>query len=803
MTRSTLNASSYPHRLGEYMKYKNPSLSTAERVRDLLSHMTVEEKLAQMGAQWLILDPAGEHQERELELSSEHVERSVKDKLQHGLGQISRPLGTHTVDAVNGVKALNQLQHYLVEETRLGIPALAHEECLVGLMAKGGTLYPSSLNYGHTWNPTLVEEAAKDIGRQARMVGAKQGLAPVLDVSRDVRWGRTEETLGEDPYLVGVMASHYVKGLQGEHRDLFATLKHFVGHSASEGARNHAPVNIGFKELNDTFLLPFEMAVKWANAGSVMPAYHDIDGEPCHASHFLLTEILREQWGFDGLVVADYGGIDLLSSHHSVAENSASAAALAFNAGLDIELPDDACSTKLAEALRNDWITMEKIDEIVGRILSKKFAMGLFEHPYTDIPQSPLHNQESQNIAYQVASESIVLLKNHNQTLPLKASQKVALIGATADDQLALLGGYSFPVHLIFSQEDSTDKVSKTLLEAFQERFEQVMYAKGCDILTERHANAPVFPGDVDLAVEQTAQSPISRDLSQIEAAVATAVENDVVVVCVGDLAGLFQTGTVGEGSDCDSLALPGVQQQMLDAVLDTGKPVIVLVTGGRPYNLGRAEEEAAAIVLGWAPGQAGADAIADTFVGKNNPSGKLTLSIPKNVGAVPYFYNHKLKSAGTPIAYHFGSSFNFGHGLSYTEFAYSDFTVNKDQFAVDDTVELSMTLTNTGHVAGAEVVQLYTRDVVSSVVRPVKELKGFMKVFLDAGESKTLTFQLPVDMLNLTNRDHQRVVEGGEFELMLGASSKDIHFRHRIEVLGHVHVLPQSWRMMCEVKVE
>lgn len=785
------------------MNYKNPSLSIAERVSDLLSHMTVEEKLAQMGAQWLILDPTGEHKERELEMTSENVERTVKEKLKYGLGQISRPLGTHTVDAVNGVKALNQLQKYLVEETRLGIPAMAHEECLVGLMARGGTLYPSSLNYGHTWNPELIEEAAKDIGRQARMIGTKQGLAPVLDVSRDVRWGRTEETLGEDPYLVGIMATHYVKGLQGEKRDLLATLKHFVGHSASEGARNHAPVNLGFKELNDTFLLPFEMAVKLANAGSVMPAYHDIDGEPCHASHFLLTEILREKWGFDGLIVADYGGIDLLSSHHSIAEDRAGAAALSFNAGLDVELPDDACSTKLTEALQRGLISMEKIDEIVARILSKKFEMGLFENPYTDVPQAALHNEKSQEIAYKVASESIVLLKNQDQTLPLKTDKKVALIGATADDQLALLGGYSFPVHLILSQEDSTDKVSKTLLEAFQQRFDSVMYAKGCDILTERHANAPVFPGDVDMAIGQAAESPISKDLSQIEAAVATAAESDVAVVCVGDLAGLFQTGTVGEGSDCDSLALPGVQQQMLDAVLDTGKPVVVLVTGGRPYNLGRAEDEAAAIVLGWAPGQAGADAIANTFIGKNNPSGKLTISIPKNVGAVPYFYNHKLKSAGTPIAYHFGSSFNFGHGLSYSEFAYSGFNVASDKLGFEDTVELSLTLTNTGRVDGAEVVQLYARDVVSSVVRPVKELKGFKKVFLKAGESKTVTFKLPVDMLNLTDRHHQRVVEGGEFDLMIGSSSSQIHFRQRVHVVGDVKVLPEAWRMVCDVTAE
>ncbi|WP_239670952.1 glycoside hydrolase family 3 protein [Vibrio variabilis] len=284
--------------------YKNPNASIAERVDDLLSRMTVPEKLAQLGAQWLILDENGNHHDRDLEMASDEAKKPISERFQNGIGQITRPLGTHSVSPEKGVKALNALQDYLVNQTRLGIPALSHEECLVGLMAKDATLYPSSLNYGHTWNPELIEEMASDIGRQVRAVGAHQGLAPVLDVSRDVRWGRTEETLGEDPYHVGLLATAYVKGLQGEKRDVYATLKHYVGHSFSEGARNHAPVHIGFKELNDTFLLPFEMAVKLGNAGSVMPAYHDIDGEPCHSSEYLLTEVLRHRWGFDGLLVA-------------------------------------------------------------------------------------------------------------------------------------------------------------------------------------------------------------------------------------------------------------------------------------------------------------------------------------------------------------------------------------------------------------------------------------------------------------------------------------------------------------------
>ncbi|MDV7106089.1 glycoside hydrolase family 3 N-terminal domain-containing protein [Vibrio sp. TH_r3] len=772
----------------------------AQRVEDLLARMTLEEKIAQLGAQWLLLDENGDHKERGLEMVVDEDTRSLNDKLKHGLGQITRALGTHSVDAQAGVKALNKFQQYLVEETRLGIPAIPHEECLVGLMVQGATLYPSSLNYGHTWNPALIEAAAADIGRQVKMVGARHGLAPVLDVSRDVRWGRTEETLGEDPYHAGIMASHYVTGLQGPNRDVFATLKHYVGHSASEGARNHAPVNLGFKELNNTFMLPFEMAVKLANAGSVMPAYHDIDGEPCHASYHLLTQILRDKWGFDGLVVADYGGVELLASHHAIAENRTQAAALAFNAGLDIELPDDACAEYLINAIDKGFISIEKIDEIVTRILSVKFELGLFENPYCNVPTTPLHTEVSRELAYQIASESIVLLKNDG-TLPLTTKTILGLVGPTADDQLALLGGYSFPVHLILSDSDSNEQVSETLLSAFQQQFELVNYHKGCDILTERHANTPVFPGDVDLAIHQAMKSPISQDASYIAEAVNVAKDSDVVVACVGDLAGLFQTGTVGEGSDTDSLTLPGVQQQLIDKLLDIGKPVVVLVTGGRPYQLGRAEDEAAAIVYGWAPGQEGANAICDVLTGKVNPSGRLTLSIPKNVGSVPYFYNHKLKSAGTPIAYHFGSAYNFGYGLSYTQFDYSNVSIHSDSVTFDDMIEVSVDVVNSGSRDGAEVVQLYVRDKICSVVRPVKELKGFCKVSIKAGQTKSVIFRLPVDMLNFTDSRHRRVVEGGEFELMIGRSSSQIEHSLTVKVKGDKNVLPENWKMVCEVE--
>ena len=358
--------------------YRDSQLSIAQRVSDLLGRMTLPEKIAQMYSHWLILSADGNHRIRTDPFCQTATSDDIKEMLRLGIGQITRPLGTHPVDPKEGVRALNALQKFLVEETRLGVPAISHEECLVGLMVKGATLFPSALNYGSTWNPDLIQAVGQEIRKEAKQIGCHQGLAPVLDVSRDVRWGRTEETMGEDPYLVGVLATRYVRGLQGETRELLATLKHYVGHSFSEGGRNHAPVHLGFKELNDIFMLPFEMAVKQAKAGSVMPAYHDIDNEPCHASRFLLTDVLRDQWNFDGLVVADYAGVNLLYVHHGVARDKAEAAALAFNAGLDIELPGFECAQHLQQAVERRQISEEKINQIVARVLAEKFRLGLF-----------------------------------------------------------------------------------------------------------------------------------------------------------------------------------------------------------------------------------------------------------------------------------------------------------------------------------------------------------------------------------------------------------------------------------------
>jgi beta-xylosidase len=790
--------------------YKDSQLSIAERVSDLLGRMTLPEKIAQMYSHWLILSPDGNHRIRNDAFAQAATTDDLREMLKLGMGQITRPLGTHPVSPKEGVRALNALQKFLVEETRLGIPAMSHEECLMGLMVKGATLFPSALNYGSTWNPELIEAVGQEIRKEAKQIGCHQGLAPVLDVSRDVRWGRTEETMGEDPYLVGVLATRYVKGLQGENRELLATLKHYVGHSFSEGARNHAPVHLGFKELNDIFMLPFEMAVKQANAGSVMPAYHDIDNEPCHASRLLLTEVLRDQWGFDGLVVADYAGINLLYAHHGVAKDKAEAAALAFNAGLDIELPGFECAEHLQQAIERREIIEEKINEIVARVLAEKFRLGLFENPYADESQVSLQSDSARELAKEVALQSIVLLEN-NGILPLNVAQKpkVAVIGPTADDQLAMFSGYSFPVHLIIANmQEERVQYAKTPLQALTERFgtDNVSYAKGCEILTERNPEAPVFPGDVDseraASLERT--SPISRDTSQIQDAVACARQSDVAIVFVGDLSGLFQTGTVGEGSDTDSLQLPGVQEELLRQVVATGTPTIIVMTSGRPYDLNGLEDQAAAVLMPFQPGQEGAEAIADLLTGKANPSGRLVVSIPKNVGAVPYYYNHKLKSGGTPIAYHFGSKYSFGYGLSYTRFEYSELKIQQDHVNINDgTIALSLNLENSGEREGCEVVQVYVRDVYASLVRPVKELKAFKRVTLQPKQSAVVSFAIPVDMLNFTNTDNQRTVEAGEFEIMVGASSSDIRLKGRVDVVGENRVLDRHWRMESQANVE
>lgn len=784
--------------------YRDASASAEVRTADLLGRMTLEEKIAQLHAFWLILSPDGNHRVRSDGFTGGSDQATLKKMLSQGLGQITRPLGTRPIDPVDGVRALNSLQKFMLEETRLGVPVMSHEECLTGVMTRGATLFPSALAYGATWNPELIEQVGAAIGDELRAIGGRQGLAPVLDVARDARWGRTEETLGEDPYLVGVLATRYVRGLQGKNRDVLATLKHYAGHSFSEGARNHAPVNLGWRELSDMFLLPFEMAVKLADAGSVMPAYHDIDGEPAHASHKLLTEVLRDEWGFDGLIVADYIGVSLLYKHHGVAADPAAAAAMALKAGLDVELPGEECVVHLKTALDRGEIGMDTVDATVRRVLLEKFRIGLFERPYADEGKVVLQSKPTLALARQVATEAVTILDN-NGVLPLRTSQKIALVGPTADDALAMLGDYSFPVHLIIAKESDSAQQVVTPRMSFDTTYgkQNVEFQQGCYILEQRSYGAPVFPGDVEDASTVEQGSMLSTRLDLIDAAVAATKRADVVVACVGDLSGLFQTGTVGEGSDVDTLELPGVQQQMLAALVATGKPVVVVITSGRPYNLGGLESKVAAQVMAFFGGQEGGTALVDVLTGTAEPSGRLTLSVPRSAGASPYYYNHKFKSSGTPIARHFGSRYPFGHGLSYTTFAYEDLRLAAP--SVDSRtgeVVVEFTIRNTGKRRGVAVPQLYVRDKLASVVRPVKELKAFGRVTLEPGASARVSISVPTDMLGFTGMDGRRVVEPGEFEIMVGASSADLPLKAVVTLTGAAHYPTGKWRMESTVSV-
>ena len=784
--------------------FENAALPADRRAADLLSRMTLPQKIAQMQAAWLFLDPDGDHEVRTNALTGDGAPPSWREVVRHGLGQVTRPLGTRAIDPAEGVRGLNHLQKFLLDETPHGIPALAHEECLSGLMARQGTLFPSSLAYAATWNPDLIERVGRAIGAECRSVGCRQGLAPVLDVARDARWGRTEETFGEDPYLTGILGVAYTKGLQGEDRGVLATLKHYVGHSASEGGRNHAPVHMGWRELNDDFMLPFEMAVKLADAGSVMPAYHDIDGEPVHASRHLLTNVLREEWGFDGIIVADYLGPTLLYSHHGVAAGPAEAAALSFGAGLDVELPEGDCASHLGEALDRGLLSMDDIDAIVARVLEHKFRLGLFENPYVDEGGIALNTAPSVDLAREVASQAVTVLGNDG-ALPLRAHERVAVIGPTANDPLALLGDYSFPVHLI--NNDAEDDVGRVVTPLAGLRAalgeERVSFAQGCFILETRGSGNPVFPGDMGDHASLALNSPLSTRVDLIEEAVETARRADLAIVCVGDLSGIFQTGTVGEGSDTDTLELPGVQQRLLDAILATGTPTVAVVTSGRPYNLGGREADLAALVMAWFGGEQGGAALADVLTGRREPSGRLALSIPRSAGANPYHYNHKFKSAGTPIARHFGSDYPFGHGLSYTTFAYDGLRIEEAEVASEGgTIRLSFNVRNTGERAGVEVPQLYVRDRHASFVRPVKELKAFARIELEPGEAASVDFAVPTDMLSFTGRDGRRIVEPGTFDLMIGASSGDIRLTGEAHIRGATRPLDERWRMTSEATV-
>ncbi|WDL95362.1 glycoside hydrolase family 3 N-terminal domain-containing protein [Alicyclobacillus sp. ALC3] len=758
--------------------YRDASRPVEERVEHLLSLMTPQEKSTQLGSLWVyeVLEKST--------FSRSKAEARMKD----GIGQITRIGGASSLDPVDGAEVANEIQRYLVNETRLGIPALVHEESCSGYMAKGATLFPQTIGVASTWNPDLTEKMGEVIRTQMKSVGAHQALAPLLDVTRDARWGRVEETFGEDPYLVTQMGLSYVRGLQtADVRDgVIATGKHFVGYGVSEGGMNWAPPHIPERELRDVFLQPFEAVVRKGKLGSIMPGYHELDGVPCHASTSLLTDVLRKEWGFDGIVVSDYFAVDMLHSYHHLADDKGQAARMALQTGVDVELPSIDCyGAALVELMERGLIDMELVDAAVRRVLTAKFRMGLFEHPYVDESQVALvfDNQEQRALARTIAQQSIVLLKNEGNMLPLqKDVGTIAVIGPNAHSVRHLLGDYAYPCHIETLQDmtntfntavpekielDLNFVAMRTVLEAIRDKVSpetRVVFAQGTQTLTGSQAG--------------------------IDEAVAVAKAADVTILVVGDKAGLIDGCSSGESLDRASLDLPGLQEELVRAVHATGTPVVAVLANGRPLSINWLNDYVPAILEAWLPGEEGAAAIADVLFGDYNPGGRLPMSVPRSVGQVPVYYNHKPSGGrshwkGDYVEMSAKPLYPFGYGLSYTEFAYSNLVVSDAPAPVDGRVTIQVDVTNTGAVAGEEVVQLYVHDPYASVTRPVKELKGFRRVALAAGETRTVTFVLPISSLGFHNVDLNYVVEPGVFEVMVGSSSEDIRLTSSFEVTG------------------
>ncbi|MEU7315881.1 glycoside hydrolase family 3 N-terminal domain-containing protein [Streptomyces sp. NPDC007083] len=760
--------------------------------------MTLQEKVSQLFGVWVGASDEG----GEVAPLQHDMEEAVAfdDLLPHGLGQLTRPFGTAPVDPAVGALSLLRTQQRIVRANRFGIPALAHEECLAGFATWGATAYPVPLSWGATFHPELIHEMAAAIGRDMSSVGVHQGLAPVLDVVRDVRWGRVEETIGEDPYLVGTIATAYVRGL--ESAGVVATLKHFAGYSASRAGRNLAPVAMGTRERADVILPPFEMAVRESGVRSVMHAYTDTDGIPSAADGQLLTGLLRDTWGFEGTVVADYFGIAFLKTLHGVVGSFGEAAGAALDAGVDVELPTvKAFGGPLTDAIAQGLVSEELVDRAVRRVLVQKVQLGLLDASWSPVPpvlcaaeQADssaggtadalrgtvcLDTGENRKLARRVAEQALVLLSNDG-TLPLAvgssgdAPARIAVIGPNAENPTAVLGCYSFPVH-VGNRHPGTPP--------------------GIELPTLRAACAAEFPRSEIVAAQGVDID--GTDTGGIEEAAELARGADLVIVALGDRAGLFGRGTSGEGCDAENLALPGVQQQLLDALLDTHTPVVVALLAGRPYALGRAVHEAAAIVQSFFPGEEGTRVIASLLSGRTEPSGRLPVSVPSGPGSQPSTYlAARLGHSSEVSSIDPTPAFGFGHGLTYTDFEWSDLQVQCGRASTEGEFALSCTVRNTGARKGVEVVQVYLHQPVASVVQPVQRLVGYVRLDLDPGRAARVNMAIPADLASFTGREGHRIIEPGDLELRLGTSSTDPRFTVPVTLTGPVRAVDHTRRL-------
>ncbi|MBX3066285.1 MAG: glycoside hydrolase family 3 C-terminal domain-containing protein [Anaerolineae bacterium] len=767
-------------------RYRNATLSVEERVNDLMAQMTLDEKIAQLGSYY------GYQLLEGIEFSADKANKLIKD----GIGQITRVGGATNVRPVESAILANAIQKYLVENTRLGIPAVIHEECCSGYMARGATVFPQAIGIASTWDPELVEQMAAVIKTQMRSVGGHHALAPVLDVARDARWGRVEETFGEDPYLIGALGVAYIRGLQGADfkSGIIATGKHFVGYGMSEGGLNWAPPHLTWRELREVYLFPFEAAVREGKLASMMNAYHELDGVPCGSSKELLTDILRAEWGFDGTVVSDYFAVNMLHEYHHISTDKAESAGLALEAGIDVELPStDNYGDPLRDAIQQGKLPESLVDVALRRVLKQKFELGLFEDPYVDTRTIQFDTAEQRQLARQIAQKSIVLLKNEGNILPLsKAIESVAVIGPNADSIRNLFGDYAYPAHIetlmelshanVFNQpvperiDGADDFVTAiSLLTAIKDKVganAHVHYAKGCNVLDTSTAG--------------------------FAEAVEAARQSQLAIVVVGDKGGLADDCTSGEARDRADLDLPGIQGQLVTAILDTGTPVIVVLINGRPVSLGDIADRAAAILEAWFPSEEGANAIADVLFGDANPGGKLPITFPRSVGQVPIFYGHRPSGGRSHWKEDYVETsvkplYPFGFGLSYTCFDYSNLRIEPATPKVGEEVTISVDVSNTGERTGDEIVQIYTHQNVRHVTRPVKELKGFKRLTLEPGQTRTVTFKLKVNQLGFYDQKLAYVVEPGRVDVMIGSSSADIRCSSPIEILGEKTNISQS----------
>ncbi|MGL5912368.1 MAG: beta-glucosidase family protein, partial [Phycicoccus sp.] len=700
----------------------------------------------------------------------------------HGLGHLTRVFGTMPVEPAAGRASLRAAQRWLRDNTRLGIPAIAHEECLTGLATWKATTYPTPLAWGATFDPALIERMGAAIGESMASLGVHQGLAPVLDVVRDARWGRTEECIAEDPFVVGELGSAYVRGLQSQ--GIIATLKHFVGYSASRAGRNLAPTHAGPREVADVLLVPFEMAVVDAGVRSVMHSYSEIDGMPAAADRALLTDLLRDRWGFAGTVVSDYYGVAFLQKLHRVAGSPAQAAEMALNAGIDIELPTgDTYLEPLADAIRAGQVDEALVDLAVTRVLRQKSELGLLDPDPTVFDDDGLDGTVDLDpaahraIAAEIAEKSVTLLRDGG-LLPLAASTRIGVVGPNAHRAAAMFGCYSYSNHVLDRYPEVALGIEvPTLLDALGADFDVVVgHAEGCGVST------PETDG--------------------IAAAVELARTCEAVVVAVGDHAGIFGRGTSGEGCDTDSLELPGVQRRLVEAVLDTDTPVVLVVLSGRPYSVAWAADRGAAIVQAFFPGQEGARAISGVLCGRVNPSGRLAVSISRSAGVQPYSYLHPELGGDTEATtVSTRPEFSFGTGLGYTTFEYSGCRLLDPSVPADGVIEVELVLTNSGERQGEEVVQVYAQDVVASVTRPLRQLVAFTRVAVEPGSSRRIAIRIPTSRLAFSGRDLVRIVEPGEVRLWVGSDCEtEIAPLGTVDIRGPVHRVTAQDRRTVDV---